>query len=400
MKPHLRPLPWFLLAAALLCLAWFLPDILRVETKNPEPAENRRPVSSQRAKAAPPGDDSAVAAPVDSSVPASAEVAKLIARSMDRFLASTGEEESRAILEELRAGIRSADSQQAAAAIEDFLKTAKDAPTRLPFVVGPEGLLDLAPTLRTALLDLLGALDPILALEVSRRVMDEMKSPDEYALALRNLAWNDVDGDLRSELSGRLEQMLAFGDWASKPSSGFLEALDASVEISSKQTFDLIVGVGVQAVGSSNASLSRAAFVALDRMVLRNPGLLVDAFDADPALRGLPAEQRASLMSRLDVTDPKQRETLVHYLSTTTHGDGELDYFSRLFPNGNYLHGNWLITSGEPSHSIESRLAADKAVLGEIEKLAASPINQAGREALQRIRDRMEKIVAEPASGR
>lgn len=400
MKPHLRPLPWFLLAAALLCLAWFLPDILRVETKNPEPAENRRPVSSQRSKAAPPGDDSAAAAPVDSSVPASAEVARLIARSMDRFLASTGEEESQAILEELRAGIRSADSQEAAAAIEDFLKTAKDAPTRLPFVVGPEGLLDLAPTLRTALLDLLGALDPILALEVSRRVMDEMKSPDEYALALRNLAWNDVDGDLRSELSGRLEQMLAFGDWASKPSSGFLEALDASVEISSKQAFDSVVGVDIQAVGSSNSSLSRAAFVALDRMVLRNPDLLVDAFDADPALRGLPAEQRASLMSRLDVTDPKQRETLVHYLSTTTHGDGELDYFSRLFPNGNYLHGNWLITSGEPTHSIDSRLAADKAVLGEIEKLAASPINQAGREALQRIRERMGKIVAEPAPGR
>lgn len=400
MKPHLRSLPWFLLAAALLCLAWFLPDILRVETKNPEPAENRRPVSSQRSKAALPGDDSPAGTPVDSSVPASAEVAKLIVRSMDRFLASTGEEESHAILEELRTGIRSADSQEAAAAIEDFLKTAKDAPTRLPFVVGPEGLLDLAPTLRTALLDLLGALDPILALEVSRRVMDEMKSPDEYALALRNLAWNDVDGDLRSELSGRLEQVLAFGDWVSKPSSGFLEALDASVEISSKQAFDSIVGVGVQAVGSSNSSLSRAAFVALDRMVLRNPGLLVDAFDADPALRGLPAEQRASLMSRLDVTDPKQRETLVHYLSTTTHGDGELDYFSRLFPNGNYLHGNWLITSGEPSHSIESRLAADKAVLGEIEKLAASPINQAGREALQRIRERMEKIVAEPTPGR
>lgn len=400
MKPHLRLLPWFLLAVVILCLIWFLPDTLRVETKNAEPVENRRPVSSQRSKAVPPGDDSEDATPVESSVPASAEVARLIVRSMDRFLASNGEEESQSILDELRAGIRSADSQQAAAAIEDFLKTAKDAPTRLPFVVGSEGLLDQAPTLRTALLDLLGALDPILALEVSRRVMDEMKSPDEYALALRNLAWNDVDGDLRSELSGRFERMLGARDWLSKPSSGFLEALDASVEISNKQSFDSIVDVGVQSVGLSDASLSRAAFVALDRMVLRNPGLLVDAFDADPALRGLPAEQRASLMSRLDVTDPRQRETFVHYLFTTTHGEGELDYFARLFPNGNYVHGNWLITTGESSHTIESRLAADKAVLGEIEKLASNPPNQAGRETLQRIRERMVRIVAGSAPER
>jgi len=398
MKTLPRLLPWLALAAVL-CIAWLLWPTGGGKTGGPS-GENRRPVSSQRASGEIPDDQSAARAatgPADDIHP-SAEVTRQIENGMKRFLASSGEEESKTILEELRTAIRAADPQEAAAAILDFLKSGKDAPTHLPFVVGPEGVMDLVPTLRTALLDLIPSLDPTLALEISRQVMDEMKSPDEYALALRNLAWNDLNGDLKSELSDRLERMMGNKDWSAKPSAGFLEALDAGVEISNKQSFDAIVGLDRQAIAAADSTLARASLIALDRMVLREPTLLVNAFKADPTLHGIAPDQRASLMSRLDVTDPKQREVFVHYLFTTAHGEGELDYFARLFPNGNYVHGNWLITSGEATHTIDSRLAADKATLGELGKLSGTAMDQAGREALQRIRDRLSKIVSDAAS--
>lgn len=394
MKRFPRPLLW-LAPVVVVGIAWFLLRPAGVETKEPPRAESRRPVSSQRSLSTHQESGSPDENPPGLPVQASAEVARLIARSLDRFLASTGEVDSKTILEGLRAGIRDADSQEAALAIVDFLKSAKDAPTHLPFVVGPEGVLDLAPTLRTALLDILATLDPSIALDISRQIMDEMKSPDEYAIALRNIAWNNLDGDLKNELSDRLERMIQNSDWSSKPSAGFLEALDASVQLASKRSFESIVSLDVQSIAASNSSLARASLIALDRMVLRDPSLLVDAFKADSNLKGLPPDQRASLMSRLDVTEPKQREVFFRYLSTAVHGDGEMDYFARLFPNGNHIHGNWLITSGEASHSIETRLSADEAVLGEIEKLCAVSVNPAASETLQRIRDRLAKIVSD-----
>lgn len=334
-------------------------------------------------------------APADAPVPAAPGITRLIERSMARFLASSGKEESAAILRELRAGIRAADDQAAAAAIVGFLKSGKDVPTHLPFVVGPDGVMALTPTLRTALLDLLPTLDPLVALEVARGVMAERKSPDEYALALRNLAWNDLDGDLRSELSDRFDQMLKTRDWSANPSAGFLEALDVGVEIVDKRSFDSIVRLNRDALVSANSPLARASFMALDRMVFRDSSLLVESFLADPGLAGLSSDQRASLMSRLDVTDPAQRDVLVRYVTAANHGPGELDYFAGIFPNGNCLHGSWLVTSGESAPSIDSRLQADREVLAEIDRLIAGEANEVANQTLVRIRERLRKVIKE-----
>ncbi|MCU0749383.1 MAG: hypothetical protein MUF13_07550, partial [Akkermansiaceae bacterium] len=121
----------------------------------------------------------------------------MIEKFRDEFARSPDAETSREILEALRQTIREApDEQEAAAALASYLKSGVDVFTKLPFEVGEEGMLATAPTLRTALLDLLVTLDPTLALELARTIMNQTSSPDEYAIALRNLAWNDLDGDL------------------------------------------------------------------------------------------------------------------------------------------------------------------------------------------------------------
>ena len=256
--------------------------------------------------------------------------------------------------------------------------------------------MELAPTLRTALLDLLPSLDPTAALELARDVMDQKSSPDEYALALRNLAWNDLDGDLKSELASRLGQMLAVEDWLSNPSAGFLEALDAAVELADAETFGTLSRLNREALASGNSAMARASFIALDRMLLRDPSLLVKAFAADPGLSGVSPDQRASLLSRLDITNPAQRELFSAYLATPGREAQELEYFTALFPNGNFVHGNWLISTGEATDSISSRLEADRKVLVEIDRLLAENPQANAAVSLSRIRDRLTKISAEP----
>jgi hypothetical protein len=326
------------------------------------------------------------------------DVARLIERSLARFRASAGEEESTSILQELKDGIRGANAESAAAAIVAFLKSGQDAATDLPFVVGREGIMDLTPTLRTALLDLLLTVDPLAALEVARAIMDDAKSPDEYALALRNLAANDLEGDLKTELRSRLERMIETRDWSANPSAGFLEALDAAVVLADKPMFDAMARLLREAAAAGDSSLTRAGLMALDRMVLRDPSLLVKSFAAGPALPDLPPDQRASLMSRLDVTDPAQRELFTRYLSAPNHGPTELEYFAALFPNGNSLHGNWLISAAEATHSIASRREEDRKVLAEIDRLMAGGLQGSARETLVSIRDRLNRVAGDAES--
>jgi hypothetical protein len=368
-----RVLPWLALAIIAALIWYFLPDRNR--------PGNEAAVSETRATKAGRGNTNSASAVI-----ADPQLTRLMERTLEGFLSSKGADESASILAELREEIRSATNEQAsAAAIRAFLLTGKDAPTRLPLVIGPDGALESAPTLRSALLDLLGSLDPETALAASREIMDRKSSPDEYAVALRNLAWNDMDGDLKQELSRRFNEMLATKDWLAQPSAGFLEALDAAVEISDGSAFNALMHANQDA----EPAFSRAAFIAMDRMVLHDSSLLVAAFHADPSLTGLSTDQRASLMSRLDITDPTQREIFSRYLTASDHGPQELEYFAGLFPNGNQLHGNWLITGSETPGSIDEQKIADQQTLNELRRMGDA------HEVITRIRDRLNKVLTE-----
>ena len=388
-------------AALVLLLGWIFRPAGKVR-QSPAPqetvSENRRSSPANRAPRgvpaqANPGNDPARPAGAPDS-----NVARLIEHCLERFRAAGGEEQSRTILQELRDGIRGADPESAAAAISAFLKSGKDAATDLPFAVGPEGIMELTPTLRTALLDLLLTVDPLAALEVARAIMNDSKSPDEYALALRNVASNDLDGDLKNEIRSCLERMIETQDWSANPSAGFLEALDAAVLLVDKQMFDTIARLLGEAAASGNSSLARAGLMALDRMLVRDPSLLVQSFGAGQALPELPPDQRASLMSRLDVTDPAQRELFTRYVSAPNHGPAELEYFAALFPNGNFLHGNWLITAADVTHSIASRREEDRKVLAEIDRLLAGELQGSARETLVSIRERLTRVAGDSES--
>lgn len=318
----------------------------------------------------------------------SRDITTLLEDAFRDFPAAKGEEESRTILSNLREAIRGAPPEKAAAEILAFLRQNRDVPTGLPFSVGADGMLDNAPTLRLALLDLLPSLDPHAALAMARELMDRRTTPDEYALSLRNLAWNDLDGDMRQELSKRFLAMLDT-PWVREPTAGFLEAMDIAVELGGRPVFERVISLARDASSRSDDVLSQAAWMALDRMVLREPSILTTSFERDPAWLGFAPLQRASLLSRLDIADPAQRDIFTAYLSAPRTAD-ELDYFTSLFPNRNYLQGHRLVTSEEETPSIDDIAADDAKVAGilkTIEKSENPQVSSIAARILVRLQD-------------
>ncbi len=383
--------------ARLLLLSGFLLAVIGVivfskQRQRPEPEPATRQPGNERTTSAAP--KAAAAPPPGLSATPDARVSAWIHSSLEAFRANspatspadTGQ--AWTLLRALREGIRKAPEEEAAAAaIIGFLKSGADTPLGLPFTVGPDGMMDAVPTLRIALLDLLPSLDPLAALQVAREIMAKPTSPDEYALALRNLAWNDLNGDLRDELSARFLDLLKT-PWLDQPSAGFLEAFDIAVEIGGTPMFDRMVTLAREA--KSNPAASRATFLSLDRMVLRDPALLQTALSADARWMDFAPQQRASLLSRLDITQPGQRDLFRRYLSSTSHAAGELDYFAKIFPNGNFLYGHRLVTTDDATPTIGEIAAADVRVLKELDTLESSVTGEAAA-AIQKIRARLKK---------
>lgn len=384
-------LPWLALALVGGLIWCFWP---RPETKDVAPAETSTTASGLTANSDSPSETQARSGRNAIEEP----LTRLFASSLANFKNSASADESRLILKNLREGIRSADPGKAAAALAAFLKSGDDTPTRLPFSVGDGGMMNDVSSFRLALLDLLPSLDPELALSVSREIMDRKTNPDEYALALRNLAWNDLDGDLHVEVIDRLNQMIQVGDWLAKPSAGFLEAFDATVFVKNEQSFKILVSLHQLAGESGDSNLGRASFMALDRVVLGNPEVLIQAFESDPGLSSMDASLRASLISRMDLTDAKQREVFTRYLSDSTLSEKELDYFTGVFPNGNFIHGNWLMSGTDETQSIDQRKLADLQVIAEIDGLRATGGSERMIQAFDRIKARLLRQTQPPAN--
>lgn len=320
------------------------------------------------------------------------KVTTLIQASLTVFSEGLEPEDAWTRLRSLREGIRSAPEAEAAAAILTFLKSNVDTPTGLPFTIGPEGMMDAVPTLRIALLDLLPSLDPRTALQMAREIMALRTTPDEYALSLRNMAWNDLNGDLRNELSARFLDLMKM-PWLDQPSAGFLESFDIAVEIGGKTMFDQMVSIARDAEAKSNTTACQAAYMSMDRMIIRDPSLLTASFTGNANWMSFAPQQRASLLSRLNIADTAQREVFERYLTSFHHAKGELEYFSNIFPNGNFLYGNRLVTTAEKTPSIADIATTDKQVLEELAKMNASG---GAAVAIQAIRDHLKDTAASP----
>jgi hypothetical protein len=282
----------------------------------------------------------------------SSGLAQTIRETLVQLRAETDPEKSRLLLEALRQQLVEANAKaESVEAILGFLRSGQDAATGLAFRVGPKHALAESPTLRTALLDWLGQLDPAAAADYAVQVFEAMASPEEYALALRNFAQGRPEQ--RDELRNHFNRLLTHAPWSNPPAAGYLESFDVVPHLADP-TF--VNPLGALLAPSSQPSLRHASLVALDRLVLANPpGALTEMLNGQ-ALTDQPLV-RASFLARVDIREPGQRELVERYLLEPSLSDRELDKFVHLFPNANrFVSHNLLTESG-------GRPLADLAVL-------------------------------------
>jgi hypothetical protein len=295
-------------------------------------------------------------------------------------------------LSELRRALLSVPAGDAVAAIRRFLDSKADAPTSQGFKIGAGGFLDHSPTLRVFLLDFLGRLDPAAAADYSRVVLSSMDSADEWALALRNLARGDTAGSGRVLLEQKLGDMLQYEPWRQNPSAGFLEAFDVAVYLGGTQMLPTLTGLVRK---QDNRAVAHAAYLALDRLVIADAATVLDALSGDLGSMEGRELTRADYFARADVRDARQRQALEKYLLDPRLGGPELQQFTGVFPNANYMISQNLLTpTPTPDHA--SLTSRDAESLRVVEAWLADPRFAKLAPQLERVRQRLQEFQKQP----
>lgn len=312
---------------------------------------------------------------------------------LERLRRETLPESRDGLLKQLREQLMSPDSKaEAVRAILEFLHSGRDASTGLAFRVGQGHTLAESPTLRTALLDWLGQLDPGSAGQYATRIFEAMASPEEYAIALRNFARGLPDQ--RDELRNHFNRLLTFAPWANQPTAGYLESFDVAPYLGDPK---LIEPLSAFLAPSAQPPLRHASLVALDRLVLANPRHAL-AEMLKPATVNAQPLVRASFFARADVREASQRQLVERYLSSPGVSEAELDKFVRLFPNANrFVSHNLLTDSG--GQSLADLASLDAAALEQVRAWRIEPRFSPLAPRLKQLESRLEEHVSSAIQG-
>jgi hypothetical protein len=312
-----------------------------------------------------------------------------------RLKSSTDAETARRILAELRAELSAMPTNEAVAAIRQFLDSKADADTHLGFKVAQNGLLDEAPTLRTFLLDELARLDPAAAADYSKVILSSMDSPDEWAVALRNLAWGDTSADARALLEEKTGELLNNQSWQQNPSAGYLEAFDVAVYLGDSQLLPTLSNLINQ---PNNPAVAHAAYLAMDRLVINNPATMLATLETQPNLMQGYETTRADYFARANVSDPQQLQILENYLLNPQISPPEIAAFAGIFPNANYMISPNLLTQTKTPNRA-ALVSRDAASLSVVQQWLADPRFASLRPSLQMTEVRLAGFVQQESQG-
>lgn len=295
------------------------------------------------------------------------------------------------ILAELHEILASMPTNAAVDVVRQLLDSKTDAATHLGFKVASNGLLDDAPTLRTFLLDELGRLDPAAAAAYSKTILASKDSPDEWAVALRNLARGGSGEMDRSLLQEKTGEMIQYSPWQQDPSVGFLEAFDAAVYLGGT---NLMPALSDLVKRQDNPAVVHAAFLALDRLVINDPATTLAALQAAPDLMQGREATRANYFARADVRDPQQKQLLENYLLNPQINGAEIDTFAGIYPNANFMISANLLTQN-PSLDHASLMTRDAESLRVVQAWLTDPRFANLQPALTKIMGRLQAFAGQ-----
>jgi hypothetical protein len=185
----------------------------------------------------------------------------------------------------------------------------------------------------------------------SRALLDRKTSADEWAVALRNIAWSTPSE--RGFLSAKIREMLTYQPWRQQPSGGFLDAFDVVVFA---RDVTLVPDLG-EMVSSEDESLRRAAAAAMDRLSEMAP------LDVMTYLNGHPAEfadrpfLRADYFSKADLSNAPQRQAVETYLGRPDVSVAEKGKLLAMFTNPGTFVDDTLVTERPAAEDPPQRIA-------------------------------------------
>jgi hypothetical protein len=288
-------------------------------------------------------------------------------------------------LKELRSRWVALDPQALAEAIGELLASGDDAATGLSFEVGPQGLLKGWTTLRVFLLDVLAVSDPELAASLARKVASDTTSAEEFAVALRGLARPGLGRASDAELQGLLNHLLSQPSWTQSP--GLAEALDLPRFLGSSEaarTLALWHGDG------------RLRNMALHEFAADHPETVLEVVASDTI--PLTPDERASLMARAEVDDPRQMDLVDGYLRREDVSATEIAEFLRLFPLRSATTGYRLYGSPPAPYHADQIAAGDRAALILVDRWLDDPGLAAHHAEFQALKKRLVTWVGQSNS--
>ena len=352
-KPPISPLSrfgvFFLLGATALLLgllAWL--DHL--------PAPVKHPAARSAAKASTPGSASTPAETAGATAnPAAADLQGVIARALGVLNDPANPDKASALLA-LRDALKKADPAVGIAVVRDFLKSGKDGATGEAFKVGPGGLLAGAPTMRTLLMDQLGSWSNQTggaeAAETARGILQTKGSPDEWAVSLRNLGWNDPQGS-KATLAAKARELITYKPWQQSPTAGYMEAFDAAAYSGDPTLVEILAPMG-----KDKTALQQPALVAIDRLSAMAPREVADYLNAHPAILADRPLMRADYMGKMNLSDSAQRNEAETYLRRTDVSQAEKTKFlQRLGVPAGFVSDNLLTPPNPPAMPLIERRA-------------------------------------------
>jgi hypothetical protein len=245
-------------------------------------------------------------------------------------------------LQHWQAKLQSMPQAEAVKAIQDFLRTGQDAPTRQAFAIAADGHLASAPTLRTFLLDELGKRDLAAAAQIAEQILKASSSADEWALAMKYYALGSENPEKKTFLQDKMAALLRNESWQQNPSVGYLESFDVAVWLGGTKLTPTLCELARK---KDNQAVAHAGYLALDRLVQTDPVSNLGLLQEQPSLMEGREQTRADYFARADVSDPQQRAILEKYLLNPALSGTELQKFAGLFPNANYMISYNLLTS-------------------------------------------------------
>jgi hypothetical protein len=302
-------------------------------------------------------------------------------------------------LRELRDYLDSLPREVSSAAIADFLKDpALNADSHNRFSIGKDGMLDGYPTLRVALLDWIGQIDPAKARGIAREMLETSKDADEWAVSLRNYSRTGMDSSSREYLRAKTEELIRNPAWRANPSIGYFQSFDVLVHIRATESAGLLADL-VSDRSSEGAATAHAAFLALDRLTFRDTSTMLEKIVSRKDLCRARGEMVANLMARADLGNPDQEQLVRSYLAAPERTEAEIRAFTGVYPNANFAISKNLLSR---NLTLSSNEIMERAINGMavVEQWLVRPDLSAVRTELLDMRRRLENIMSQNGSMR